>query len=188
VSREPAAQLVVDHDRVAGNGREPAVDLDDADPAAGEQRCRGLIRGRDDHARGTHRQERPGAGELLGAVAVVRDEDHLVVRLAQRLLDPCGERGVELVAEIRDGDADDAARPLLQRPGRRIRHVAEPLGDLEQAVAGDRRDVAAAAQRARGGRRRGARLPGEIGQRDRAEGLADAQDARQSAQVRRRAS
>ena len=116
-----------------------------------------LVGRRDDHPCGAHREERPRAGELLRPVAVVRDEHHLVVGLAQHLLDAGGEARVELVAEIRDGDADDAARLMLQRPRRGVRDVAEPIGGGREPVARTRRDVAAAAERARGGGRRRAR-------------------------------
>ena len=67
-------------------------------------------------------------------VAVVRDEHHLVLGLPQRLLDARREVGVELVAEVGDGDADDAARLLLQRPGGRVRDVAEPFGRLARGA------------------------------------------------------
>ena len=137
--RLAGAALVVEHDGVTIDLREPPVDLDDVDTAAREHRRRGAVRRRDDHPGRAHGEERPRAGELLRPVAVVRDEHHLVVRLPQHLLDAGGEVRVELVAEIRDGDADDPARPLLQRPRRGVRDVAEPIGGLAEPRAGVRR-------------------------------------------------
>ena len=163
----PPAAVVVEYDGVAGDVGEPAVDLDDIDAASRQQRSSGSIGRGDDHAGRPHGEKRAGAGELLCLVAVVGDEDHLIVGFAQRRLDSRGEVRVELVAEIGDGDADDAARLLFQRPGRRIRDVAEPIGRLAQAGASVLGDVAAAAERARGGRGRRARRPRDVGERDR---------------------
>ena len=142
---------------------------------------------RHDHARRAHRRgtcARPASSSVR--VAVVAEQEHLVVGLAQRLLDSRRERGVELVAEVRDDDADDAAAPLLQRPRRQVRDVAEAFGDGEQPLAHGGRDVAATAQRARRGRRRRAGLARDVGEGDRraaSRGVA----RRQACQARRTA-
>ena len=59
------AALVVDHDGVAVDLGEPPVDLDDVDAVPREQRRRGAVGRRHDHAGRAHREERPRAGELL---------------------------------------------------------------------------------------------------------------------------
>ena len=184
---DSAAELVVDHDCIARHLGEPAIDLDDADPAPREQSSGLPIRRGDDHPRGAHGEERPRARELLLTIAVVRDENYLVVRLSKDLLDPRRETRVELVAELGDGDTDDSARPLFQRPRRGVWNVSEAFGHLEQPIADDRRDIATAAERPRSGRRRRARLAGEVGKRGRPHRAVGAHDARHSAHVRRRA-
>jgi hypothetical protein len=167
--RFAAAALVVDQNRVAGNRGEAAVDLDDRGAVRAEEARRLRADRRHDHAGRAHRDERAHAGELLVRVAPVAEHHHLVVRLAQHLLDPGSKAGVELVVERGQDDADDAARAVLERLGRGVRHVAEPVGDGEQAVADGVRHVAAPAERPRRRRGRGARLAREVRERDRAE-------------------
>ena len=130
--RLAAPALVVDDDGVAGNVGELAIDLDDVDAARGEEPGRLPADRCEDHAGRTQREERARADDLLLAVAVVGHEHRLVARGPQRLLDPRRQQRVELVCHVRDDDADDAARALLERPRRRVRDVAEPLGRLDE--------------------------------------------------------
>ena len=95
-----AAALVVDHDRVAGDLREPTVDLDDRDAVRASSAAASFRPG------SGSRPARASPGTCARRRAPPcsrccrREEHHLVVRGAERLLDSSREPRVELVAEV----------------------------------------------------------------------------------------
>jgi len=103
------APLVVDHDGVARHLCEPAIDLDDGDPACSQELGGVRTDGRHDHTRRAHREECARTLDFLRRLAVVAEHHHLVIRFAQDLLDAGREPCVELVGEVGNDDADNAA-------------------------------------------------------------------------------
>jgi hypothetical protein len=131
------AAVVVDVDRVERGAFDPAVEQDDGKCP----RQVGLENPRVGLRRHHHQPVDPAAqgaqhGLDLAAVAVRAGDQNVEAVMPRRQVDAADDLGEELTIEVREEDTHGARLLGDQAARHRMRRVAEPSGDFQDALAG----------------------------------------------------